>query len=153
MNQIIEKPERKNEWGLIEAKKPTVHWKESPEYKKTEELIRNTYGPFGKVVFTGLGVVALVAVGIWGLSFVAGGLESLVIAIRDIGKAGGFGAGVSSVAGALFSAVWNCGVAAVILFPVWHGFRFCYGRFLILTSNISEQPVVDAEVIDLTEKR
>jgi hypothetical protein len=151
MTQTVEKQERKNEWGLVEAKpKAVVHWKESPEYVRTAAFVQNAYGPFGKIVFTGLGVVALVALGIWGLSFIVAGLEGLILSIRDLTRASSVGGGVSSVAGSLFYAVWSCAVAAVILFPIWHGLRYCYGRFLILTSHPGQN---DNPVIDLTEKR
>ncbi|TAH35903.1 MAG: hypothetical protein EYC62_03840 [Alphaproteobacteria bacterium] len=133
MNQIIEKP-NKNEWGLTAASTTpnTINWKESAEYKKTAQFVRTAYGPFGKVVFTGIWVIFLVALGIWGVSFLVDALELVFNAVRNVPNASGAGAAIGSVAGALFAACWKTAMGAVILFPVWYGFKIAYNRFLIL---------------------
>ncbi len=135
MNQIIEKP-NKNEWGLAQAdkSKPNLNWKESAEYKKTAEFVRTTYGPFGRVVFTGIWVIMLAAIGVWGVSFFAESIELVFNALRNLPNTGGIGAGIGSIAAALFAACWKCAVGAVILFPVWHGLKIAYNRFLHLLS-------------------
>ncbi len=137
MNNIIEKKPEKNEWGLVEAgkSKPAVNWKESPEYVKTTEFMRSAYGPFGRVVFTGIAVIALAAIGIWGISFLAEAIEILFLSVRDLPSSAGIGHGVSSVAGALFAACWKTAIGAIILFPVWKGLKASYQRFLNLVSH------------------
>ncbi len=141
MNQIIEKP-NKNEWGLATAgtTQKTINWKESAEYKKTAEFVRSAYGPFGRVVFTGIWVIFLVAIGIWGVSFFVDALELVFNALRNVPNAGGAGAAIGSVAGALFAACWKTAVGAVILFPVWYGFKIAYARFLVLLATDQQPP-------------
>lgn len=133
MANIIEKPV-KNEWGLVETSpdKPQLNWKESVEYRKTAAFVSRAYGPFGKVMFTGIGVMALVALGIWGVGFFAEALELIINALRNLPNATGVGAGIGSVAGALFAACWKAAIGAIIIFPVWHGFKLAYSRFLSL---------------------
>ena len=141
MNQIIEKPKNKNEWGLVDANaaRPDMHWKNSAEYKKTAEFMRTAYGPFGRVVFTGLLVIALAAIGIWGISFWAEAVELIFAALRNMPNAGGLGAAIGSVAGALFAAAWKAAVGALILFPVWSGFKTSYRKFLALLAPVAPQ--------------
>lgn len=133
MNQIIEKP-NKNEWGLTEHNKSgqMPNWKESAEYKKTAAFVKSAYGPFGRVVFTGLAVIMLMALGIWGISFWAEALELIINSVRNVPNAGGVGAAIGSIAGALFAGAWKAAMGAIIIFPVWHGFKICYNKFLAL---------------------
>ena len=153
MNQLIENPAPKNEWGLANPQKTkqVAHWKDSAEYQRTHEFVRKTYGPFGGVVFAGIGVIMLAAIGVWGLSLLVDGLELIINALRNLPSAGSVGGAIGSVASALFAAGWKAALAAVVLFPVWYGLKRSYQRFLtLLNQQQPESP--QASVIDLDKK-
>lgn len=154
MNQLIEKPDGKNEWGLVETKPghaPT-HWKESAEYKRTTEFVQKTYGPFGGVVFAGIGVMLLAAIGIWGIGLLVEGLELVLSALRNLPAAETVGGAVGSIAAAIFAAGWKAALAALVLFPVWYGLKRSYRKFLSLLAASPLAPSPSADVVDLAKR-